>query len=649
MAGLAEPPASVSVLRGLLYEPYSMATVGIAALVTWRAPQTLGLEPSAYRLASRNGGRAVRCVGRSPRDAGAQPVHLLHLLTMSRPCFGPVPPRAYRDRLAQANRQVGETDVRQGVAWALTVGFLLLVAVPAALELVDGRTQRAFTRMVSLRSDWSDQSSSRGVLPAVAAANRRLLGAISDIGHLLENDTVLVRLLRPGVQHGFTVRLRASASQVYLGRDHWLFYEPDVDYLTGPGFLNARRLASRAAAGDTLTDAPSPDPRPAILGLHRQLAARGIVLIVMPTPVKPTVHPERLLGVRPDAGWIENPSYDPFIRSLRAEGVVVFEPSAALKEQGPLATQAATYLATDTHWRPEAVELVAAELAASIRSQAELPGVDTTVTRRMPVTVSNAGDTLRLLDFPVGQTRYPLETVTIRPVEVDGRPWQPDPDADVLLLGDSFANVYSVDAMGWGGGAGLAEQLAYALRRPVDRLSQNDNGAFASRARLAAAIGRGDRLAGKRVVILQFATRELAFGDWQEIDVNDGPQRLRGATFIEPRSGDRRRVRATIREIAAVPRPGSVPYPDHIVAIRLAGLDPPSGDPSAQIVTYVWSLRDDRPTRAAVLRPGDRVDLDMVPWAEVSVALDAIARSELADPDARLATPWWGRFPEDRP
>jgi alginate O-acetyltransferase complex protein AlgJ len=65
--------------------------------------------------------------------------------------------------------------------------------------------------------------------------------------------------------------------------------------------------------------------------------------------------------------------------------------------------------------------------------------------------------------------------------------------------------------MGWGTSAGLVEQLSYALRRPVDRLAQNDDAAFATRAMLARDPGR---LEGKRVVIYQFAARELASGDW---------------------------------------------------------------------------------------------------------------------------------------
>ena len=84
------------------------------------------------------------------------------------------------------------------------------------------------------------------------------------------------------------------------------------------------------------------------------------------------------------------------------------------------------------------------------------------------------------------------------------------------MLGDSFANIYSLASMGWGDSAGLVEHLSYALGRPVDRILQNDDGAFATRDIL-----RRDgpaRLAGKRVVIWQFAARELAFGDWRVIE-----------------------------------------------------------------------------------------------------------------------------------
>ena len=50
-------------------------------------------------------------------------------------------------------------------------------------------------------------------------------------------------------------------------------------------------------------------------------------------------------------------------------------------------------------------------------------------------------------------------------------------------------------------------------------LSQNDSGAFATRQLLWNALAGGeDRLAGKRVVVWEFASRELAVGDWKPLD-----------------------------------------------------------------------------------------------------------------------------------
>lgn len=90
----------------------------------------------------------------------------------------------------------------------------------------------------------------------------------------------------------------------------------------------------------------------------------------------------------------------------------------------------------------------------------------------------------------------------------------------MLLLGDSFANIYALGSMGWGASAGLAEQLALALNRPVDAIRRNDAGAHATREMLALELARGcNRLAGKKVVVWEFAARELAQGDWKFLDL----------------------------------------------------------------------------------------------------------------------------------
>jgi alginate O-acetyltransferase complex protein AlgJ len=122
-----------------------------------------------------------------------------------------------------------------------------------------------------------------------------------------------------------------------------------------------------------------------------------------------------------------------------------------------------------------------------------------------------------MLLLPTDQMLFPPERVTTSMVmRLDGRLWRSQRDAEVLLLGDSFSNIYSDSTLGWGSGAGLAEQLGFHLQRPVDKLALNAGGALATRQALQRTLATGeDRLVGKKVVIYQFATRELVSGDWR--------------------------------------------------------------------------------------------------------------------------------------
>jgi hypothetical protein len=53
----------------------------------------------------------------------------------------------------------------------------------------------------------------------------------------------------------------------------------------------------------------------------------------------------------------------------------------------------------------------------------------------------------------------------------------------------------------------------------LDVIAQNDSGAFATRQALSRELSAGqDRLAGKRVVIWEFAARELSVGDWKPLE-----------------------------------------------------------------------------------------------------------------------------------
>ncbi len=420
-----------------------------------------------------------------------------------------------------ARIEAGHTDVTPAVARALVVCFLLVVAALPAVEWAGLRASDAPSPWARLLPEMGlGRPLSRGVLSwfweGVVPANRAVLASVNAFETALEDQSPVGQILRPPTQAVLSGRLGAGNERVYVGRDGWLFYRPDVEYATGRGFLDPSQMARRIAAASEFETAPQPDPRPAILQFARDLAARGITLILMPTPVKPTVHPGRLASsLSGAADPVQNASYAAFIEELRQAGVLVFDPAPGIV-LAHRSTGQPQYLRTDTHWRPEAMQRAAEALAVFLRAHVELPEAPSPGYTTQPREARETGDIATMLDLPAGQTLYPPETVPLRfVVGPDGDAWRPSRDAGVLVLGDSFSNIYSLPALGWGEGAGFVEQLSVALDRPIDRIVQNDRAASATRAMLARETGgAGGRLSATRVVVWQFATRELAFGDW---------------------------------------------------------------------------------------------------------------------------------------
>jgi alginate O-acetyltransferase complex protein AlgJ len=252
----------------------------------------------------------------------------------------------------------------------------------------------------------------------------------------------------------------------------------------------------------------------------------------MPTPVKPTIHPEFLSPRAAGAAIpIHNSSLESFERRLEEVGITLFDVSgllAVFDVSGLLAAEKRLqgdplYLRTDTHWTPQALDRAAQELAVFLEDRVAFSEGAAAGYVERPVTVQSRGDIATMLRLGAAEKLFPAErVVSPRVLSPLGRAWRADPGAEILLLGDSFSNIYSEPGLGWGAGAGLAERLSFHLQRPVDRIALNAGGAYASRQVLARELGSGKaRLAGKRVVVYQFAARELASGDWRRLDYGE--------------------------------------------------------------------------------------------------------------------------------
>lgn len=550
----------------------------------------------------------------------------------------------------QAKAEIGHTDIsRPAAVYLLVLLIAVITSVPAVQHLQAWRESRegAKPESIAFYGRFSGVLEAMGVkyrkaggwLDRLLSPNAELLKRINQFQSAMDDSCVVTRLAAGRTQE-FLCRLGAGNEKAFVGRNGWLFYEPSVRYLTGPGFLDPVQLRKRSRSGAEYSGPVQPDPVRAVIDFRDQLRKRGVELVVVPVPVKAAVHPEGLSSRFSDnPAVLQNASYSSFVSGLEREGVFVFDPSsllAGIRKNGPV------FLKTDTHWRPEAMQAAAAGIAGFIREK--LPPLPEASLKPSPLSmqeIDNLGDIAVMLKLPQGQDVFARETVSVLPVK-DADTGSPD----VLLLGDSFANIYSEGQMGWGEDSGFGEHLALALQRPVERIVRNDAGAFATREKLAQDMLRGrDVLDGKRILVWEFAARELAVGNWKIIDLVYRPKQQDDAP-PEP-VADGGLVSCMVESVSSRPEQGA-PYKDFIMKLYVRDMMMPGsvlfGEGDG--VVFVYGMKDRRLLPFAGIQAGSRVKLQLRPWEEVEKDYGTLKMGALDDDMLEIdKTLYWGEEP----
>lgn len=406
-------------------------------------------------------------------------------------------------------RGVIATEVSRPMAWLLTALFLAAIFVVPLSQAYIEHTEEEESPLFDL------------FRRAPTAENLR------QVEKSIEDAAYPKAWVQPRVQLALTTFGRVGNKLAVVGREGWLYYTPGVLHVGGPGFLEpaVQQARQREALDADAEDPLHADPMRAILEFSRALAVRGIHLVLLPMPDKAALAPEQLAGgqlARAEGrdAWAFNADHDRFLDALQSAGVSVLD----ARKSAPENVDEPLYLIQDTHYTPAFMERIAGDLAKLVQAAGSLPRVQAAPFHTAPFhtaeqRVERVGDLVDMLKLPDEQAHFLPQSVTIHQVQdANGDAWEPSATADVLLLGDSFTNIFSLEGMGWGAAAGLGAQLALALQRPVDVIAQNDSGAFATRQALSRELAAGeDRLAGKRVVIWEFAARELSVGNWKPL------------------------------------------------------------------------------------------------------------------------------------
>jgi len=521
--------------------------------------------------------------------------------------------------LAEQRRETAEIDLgntlikRSVCVVSLFIFGVLLLSVPIC-QFVSEIVRGKFTQ----------------VSGAVALFSNPKRESFEEYEDTLEEESVLTNWLLPSVQTVMTGFLRIGNEQVYLGSEGWLFYRADVDSL----------ISSPGIQSDKSDDSDFPqDALEAIVDFKRQLEARNIALIVMPTPVKPTIHPEKFSSRqnRPTAP-LNNPSYEGFVEGLVSHGVLVYDPTLMLFDA---AREEKQYLKSDTHWKPDAMESVAQGLAGFITEHVVFDNMPESAYAKSTEEVTNEGDIARMLNLRENQNLFPQESVTTHVIRTEsGDYWKPDRNAEILLLGDSFSNIYSLGWLGWGESSGFVEHLSSELSRPIDKIVTNAGGSFLTRQTL---VKEPERLDGKRVVVYQFASREIVFGIWKRLQIPETDTISVEGVDRTMKQGSEKTIVGSIKDRTVPPVPGTVPYSDCIIALHLEKIES-VGLPD-EFAVFVWGMQDNKWTDAAKYKVGQKVKLRIQEWASVQDNYGSYNRIELDNEDAWLLDIFWGEVP----
>ncbi len=317
----------------------------------------------------------------------------------------------------------------------------------------------------------------------------------------VEDENALVLAFRPKYQLAVWNVFNDPGEKVVLGagEGRWLFYRQDVEFLVQPSPLDVR-------------SAKLDNPIQAILKFRDQLKAKGVELLVVITPGKPSIYPERLTGIDGLKLAGHGKVILDSLTKLGLNTVDLYTPLLSAKADD--AKLGALYLDDDTHWTPRGAELAAGEIAKKVNAMVDAgqvnigePSMDYVVSDSLADRMGDIGEMSGLNKFNVFKAQQVTGHV-VSPFKDDFR------KSKILILGDSFSRIYQTDSPV---NAGWIAHFAKNISRPVSSIVSDGGASTLVREKLARKAGV---LKGKKLLIWEFVERDLRFGaeGWKTIE-----------------------------------------------------------------------------------------------------------------------------------
>lgn len=330
----------------------------------------------------------------------------------------------------------------------------------------------------------------------------------------LEDGSWLVRCLRPFMQSMRFLILDDLGKKSIQGRDGWLFYDLDVRYLTE----RFPHSGNPEPPGEAMVQS--------VLSFQKRLAERGIRLLLVPAPGKPSIYTDKLTNRSLNSSRPISGNTLSLMARLQQEGVEVlnlFDIFRSYSQDRNNPSPEELYLTQDTHWSPAGMKLAATSVANRLLELGWTQQGSVQFELK-PVTFSRLGDVLRMTQIRNIERRFEPERIAASQVinTQNNQPYTDDPSSDILVLGDSFLRIYERDEPGSGG---FVAHLAYGLNKSLSSIINDGGASTLVRQEL---YRQPDLLMGKKVVIWEFVERDIRFGTegWKDVPLPGEKQSL---------------------------------------------------------------------------------------------------------------------------
>ena len=397
--------------------------------------------------------------------------------------------------------------------------------------------------------------------------------------------------------------LKEGNRNVRIGKDGWLFLDDAIESLTGQGPFHDESFSFQKDGNS---------PVDAIKRFADQLDNFGARLILVSIPSKAMIYPEKINhNIK---GPISHPDAQRLVSELNSlPNLDVLDLTRSLFN---LKKDKKVFLKQDTHWTPEAMEEAAKIIANHIKSM-DINIDKVNLNPKQKERRKAYGDLVEKINIWDGA--FNQESVIAKPIKDNTR----DRNSEIILLGDSFTNIYSSnEGLGWGNNAGLPEHIASNVGTPIDVISINGGGATEVRKKLAQRRGSSEDMKNKKVVIWAITCRDLFLSQEQCIDRNISWENVSfdKRPLEKKPTNNKITIRAKLIEKPKIPDPNQTTYKDLLYGADYEIIETISGqvpEEGKKIAVVNWAFKNRVLLPSANYEIGSVRNLQLMPFEEM--------------------------------